>query len=68
MVYATIYGEKTIRTVTNATHQDGLEFLDLASKLPIKPKVQEYALESINAALIDLKYSKIDGEAVILVS
>lgn len=65
LAYSTIYGEKTIRAVTNATHQDGLEFLNLAAQIPIIPKIQVYSLENVNRALLDLKFSKIEGEAVI---
>ena len=33
--YRLLYGERVIMSATNATHQDGLDFLKLGSKIPI---------------------------------
>ena len=52
---------------TNATHQDGLEFLKLASELPIRTEVKLYQLEQANQALQDLKQSRIKGAAVLTI-
>lgn len=65
MAYKLIYGERTLRSVANATVQDGVEFLDLAAKIPIRARVQIYDLEQANQALLDLKQSKIDGAGVL---
>lgn len=65
MPYALIYGERSVKSVANATYQDGVEFMSLAAKIPLVPTVQEYALEDANRALLDLKNSRIDGEAVL---
>lgn len=65
MRYELIYGERTLRSVTNATYQDGVEFLKLAAEIPIKAKVQVYPLERANEALDDLKASRIDGAGVL---
>ena len=40
------------------------EFLELAAGIPIKPEVQEYALEDANTALLELKGSRIKGAKV----
>jgi propanol-preferring alcohol dehydrogenase len=63
--YRLIYGERTLRTVANATHQDGLEFMQLAAKIPIRVRATEYPLGDVNDALQDLKQSKIDGAGVL---
>jgi alcohol dehydrogenase, propanol-preferring len=63
--YKLIYGEKIIRSVANATYQDGLEFLKVADEIPIRPTTQPYPLEEANQALEDLKHSRFNGEAVL---
>lgn len=68
MAYSLIYGERTLRSVANATYQDGIEFLELAAKIPIKATVSLYDLEQANRALLDLKQSHINGEAVLMIA
>jgi len=63
--YALIYGERTLTTVTNATPKDSLEFLSLAAEIPVRATVTEYALEDANEALLDLKESRLNGQAVL---
>jgi propanol-preferring alcohol dehydrogenase len=65
MPYRLIYGERTLRSVANATYQDGVDFLRLAVEIPIQATVSEYALEEANQALQDLKHSRLNGEAVL---
>jgi propanol-preferring alcohol dehydrogenase len=65
--YQTIYGERTLRSVANATYQDGVEFLDMAVKAGIQSTVNIYPLKHANQALLDLKTSKFNGEAVLVV-
>ncbi len=65
--YEKIYGERTLRSVANATYQDGQEFLSLALSAGIKSTVTEYPLDKVNEALQDLKASRINGEAVLKV-
>ncbi|HVN54641.1 MAG TPA: zinc-dependent alcohol dehydrogenase family protein [Anaerolineaceae bacterium] len=67
MPYATIYGERTLRSVANATYQDGLDLLDLALKIPLHSTINVYPLEGANQALQDLKASRFNGEAVLQV-
>ncbi len=66
MAYPLIYGERTLRSVANATYQDGVEFLKLAAEIPIRPTVSTYALEEAPRALLDMKYSRLNGEAVLV--
>jgi propanol-preferring alcohol dehydrogenase len=65
MDYQLIYGERTLRSVANATYQDGVEFLKLAVEIPIRPTVNLYDLEEANQALSEMKHSRISGEAVL---
>lgn len=67
MPYALIYSERTLRSVANATYQDGVDFLRIASEIPIQSTVTLYALEEANRALLDMKHSRINGEAVLMV-
>jgi propanol-preferring alcohol dehydrogenase len=57
--------EKEIKSVANVSRQDISEFLRLAAEIPIKPEVQEFALEDANKALIELKSRKIHGAKVL---
>ena len=66
--YDKIYGERSIRSVTNATYKDGEEFLSLAITAGIKSTVNLYPLNDANRALQDMKASRINGEAVLKVS
>jgi propanol-preferring alcohol dehydrogenase len=65
MPYALLYGERTVRSVANATYQDGLDFLRLAVEIPLHAATALYPLEEANEALIDLKHSRLEGEAVL---
>lgn len=65
MPYQTIYEERTLRSVANATYEDGLEFLSLAAKIPVRASVQVYPFQDADRALLDLKNSRINGEAVL---
>jgi propanol-preferring alcohol dehydrogenase len=66
MPYSTIYGEKTLRSVTNATRRDGTEFLALAAQIGIRSTVVSYALADANVALLDLKQGRLEGAAVLV--
>jgi propanol-preferring alcohol dehydrogenase len=61
-----LYFEKTVRSVTASTRQDGNELLELAAKIPIKPHVQLFPLAEANQALKLLKAGGIDGAAVLV--
>ena len=65
MEYALIYGERTLRSVANATYQDGIEFLNVAAEIPIRVSTKLYELGDANQALFDLKRSRIDGAGVL---
>ena len=63
-----LFGEKTLRSVSNLTRQDAKEFLKLAPKIPIKTEVEIFDFEDLPKALLLLKQGKIKGAAVLKVS
>jgi len=68
MPYALIYGERTLRSVANATYQDGLQFLRLAVAIGLRAEVALYPFAEANTALADLKHSRLNGEAVLCIN
>jgi alcohol dehydrogenase, propanol-preferring len=60
-----LWCEKEIKSVANVTRADVREFLQLAAQIPIKPEIQEYALEDANRALLELKAKQIRGAKVL---
>lgn len=66
--YHLLYGERTIRSVANATRQDAEELLRLAHTIPIHTHVEVFSLfEEANQVLRRLKRSQIQGAAVLKV-
>lgn len=65
MPYRLIYGERTMRSVANATYRDGIEFLRRAAEIPVRATTTLYDLQDANQALLDIKNSAINGEAVL---
>lgn len=57
--------EKEMKSVANVASNDIVEFLELASAIPIKPEIQEYDLQDANTAIIELKERKIRGAKVL---
>jgi propanol-preferring alcohol dehydrogenase len=60
-----LWCEKEIKSVANVTRRDVSELLELAARIPIKPEVEEYALEDANVALLELKERRIRGAKVL---
>jgi len=65
---AHLWLEKEIKSVANVARSDVSGFLALAAEIPIKPEVQEFALEEANTALVELKMRKIRGAKVLRVA
>jgi propanol-preferring alcohol dehydrogenase len=63
-----LWMEKEIKSVANVTRRDVAEFLELAARIPVKPEVQEYALEDANQALLELKQRRIRGAKVLRIN
>lgn len=65
MPYDRIYGERTVRSVANATRRDAEELLRLAAEIPIHTDVELYPLAEANAVLQRLKRREVQGAAVL---
>ncbi|HET9780294.1 MAG TPA: zinc-dependent alcohol dehydrogenase family protein [Candidatus Dormibacteraeota bacterium] len=65
--YALLWGERVVRSVANLTHADGVDFLELAPKIPIHTEVEKFALRDTNDALARLRSGDVRGAAVIRV-
>lgn len=61
-----LWGERQIRSVANMTRGDARDFLALAGKIGIKPKVTVFTLDQANEALAAVKQDAVDGAAVIV--
>lgn len=66
--YATLWGERVLRSVANLTRRDGEDFLQVAEQMRVYSRVNPYCLEETNRALTDLRNGTIQGAAVIQVS
>jgi len=65
---AHLWMEKEIKSVANVARRDVSEFLELASRIPIIPVVEEFPLEEANRALLELKGRKIRGAKVLKIA
>jgi propanol-preferring alcohol dehydrogenase len=68
MNYNLLYGERTVRSVANATRRDAAEFMRLAAEARISVETEVFALKHGNEALLKLKRSEIHGAAVLVTS
>jgi len=64
--YDLLWGEREIKSVANLTRKDGVEFFNIAPKVPVKAEVETFALEQANGALEKLRNGKINGAAVLV--
>jgi propanol-preferring alcohol dehydrogenase len=65
--YADLWGERMIRSVANLTREDGLDFLALAPRIPVRTSVTAFPLEQANEALAALRKGAVQGAAVLAV-
>lgn len=64
--YALLWGERELRSVANLTRRDGVEFLPLAARIPLRTEIVSYALAAANQALDDLRSGELRGAAVVI--
>jgi propanol-preferring alcohol dehydrogenase len=62
-----LFHEKTLRSVTASTREDGYELLREAAAVPIRPHVMPFPLAEANRALRMLKRDEIKGTGVLIV-
>jgi propanol-preferring alcohol dehydrogenase len=65
--YDLLWGERSVRSVANLTRDDGREFLELVSRVPIRTDVEVFELEDANEALDRLRDGRIRHSAVLRV-
>jgi propanol-preferring alcohol dehydrogenase len=63
--YELLWREREIVSVANLTRDDGVEFLELAPKVPVRTTVTTYPLAEANQALEDLRAGRVTGAAVL---
>lgn len=64
--YDILWGERRIQSVANLTRRDGIEFLDLAPRIPVRTEVHRFPLGEANAALRQLRRGAFQGAAVLV--
>lgn len=64
--YELLWGERSICSVANLTRKDGIEFLELASQVPVKTTVEAFSLSDANEALARLREGRVTGAAVLV--
>ncbi|MGQ0548634.1 MAG: zinc-dependent alcohol dehydrogenase family protein [Armatimonadota bacterium] len=65
MPYATLYGERVLRTVTNLTRRDAVEFLAIAAAIPVRAEIEIFPLDAANEVLLRLKRGALQAAAVL---
>jgi len=61
-----LWGERQIRSVANMTRADATDFLKMAQRLAIQPRVVTFSLDDANRALVAVKDETQNGSAVIV--
>ena len=61
-----LWGERQIKSVANMTRADARDFLALAARIGLRPKVTVFSLDQSNEALLAVKRDAVDGAAVIV--
>ncbi len=63
--YSLLWEEREVVSVANLTRADGREFLELATRQPLRVHAVPYPLASANEALADLREGRLSGAAVL---
>jgi len=61
-----LWGERQLRSVANMTRGDARDFIALAAKIDLRPKITVFPLDQANEALMAVKNDVVDGAAVIV--
>jgi propanol-preferring alcohol dehydrogenase len=64
--YRLLWEERVVRSVANLTRQDGVDFLKLAPRVPVRTTVEIHPLEEANLALERLRTGRLSGAAVLV--
>jgi propanol-preferring alcohol dehydrogenase len=63
--YRDLWWERELRSVANVTRADVTDLIDLAAAIPIRTRVEQFALADVNDALERLSSGRISGAAVV---
>lgn len=61
-----LFQERTLRSVTANTRQDGRDFLEIATRIGMKTTVNPYPFDEADQALADLAHERFSGAAVLV--
>ncbi|MFF5234884.1 zinc-dependent alcohol dehydrogenase family protein [Dactylosporangium sp. NPDC000521] len=61
-----LFQERTLRSVTANTRQDGRDFLAFAQEHPLRVSITRYPLQAADSALADLAADRVRGAAVLV--
>ncbi len=64
--YDLLWGERSVRSVANLTRRDGVEFLELAPRVPVRTEVETLPLSAANEALDRLRSGQVRGSLVLV--
>ena len=64
--YRLLWEERSVVSVANLTRADGVEFLALAPRVPVRTTTRPYPLDKANEALDDLRSGRLEGAAVLV--
>jgi alcohol dehydrogenase, propanol-preferring len=65
--YELLWEERALGSVANLTREDGEEFIELVSRVPVRTETNAYPLDEANSALEDLRAGRFRGAAVLTV-
>ena len=66
--YRDLWEERTVCSVANLTRRDAEEFLEIASKIPVKTETEPMPLKQANEALDRLRSGRLTGSAVLVIN
>jgi propanol-preferring alcohol dehydrogenase len=66
--YELLWGERSVCSVANLTRRDGHEFMQLASRIPLRAAIEVFPLDLANVALGRLRTGALTGCAVLALS
>jgi propanol-preferring alcohol dehydrogenase len=64
--YSILWQERVLRSIANLTRADAIEFLDLATQIPVRTETVPYPLGDANRAVNDLRAGNLSGAAVLI--
>jgi propanol-preferring alcohol dehydrogenase len=65
--YELLWEERVLGSVANLTREDGEEFIELVSRVPVRTETTAYPLDEANSALEDLRAGRFRGAAVLTI-